>query len=474
MRGLLNEDDTEILHARLDLLPGDLSDLYAHMWKRTNDDRELYREQATEIFSFHEFLPCDLTLLAFAYDTGLQRLPYERPGAIADARVLQSCFELSKLINVRTAGLLEVRTRSLDQLHSLAEFLEQHEAGSYTEGQRTVSLDTASAKTKSVDVSLSLVSHPNNVTIFGTDLKNPSPNMSGTASHVHTLGGRPVVRKSIDRVDFVHRSAYDFLKTHELGYEVLGSPRTTRAERLANMLIAIFMRYVAMSAYASKTHRSGALEEIKELTYRLDKLMGESLSARCDLKETETEHAWMRLESFLCQWPALREGSSETEVNGREENSRYSAPLAVLAIVLAPKNYTSPSCHGRFWKSFCGRSSDQFIAYTIAAMFARREPYEAVHSFLSALTSRYRPSPKIWEEVWMSDLLSGVCYPLEAYSSMAHALLYRRLYDDRFGNKLPESYAAVAESLVALGIVNTGCLQQQILLWLVVEKDSLN
>jgi len=474
LRSLLNEDDTEILHARLDLLPGDLSDLYAHMWKRTNDDHKLYREQATEIFSFHEFLPCDLTLMAFAYDTSLQRLWYQCSGALDNASILQSCYRLSKLINVGTAGLLESRTEPMHELHNLARFLKQYKAESNTEGQRPVSLDTVSFEAEFVHVSLSLVSHPDSVTIFGTDLKNPSQNMSGTASPVHTLGGRPVVRKLIDRVDFVHRSAYDFLKTRELGYEVLGSPRTTRAERLANMLIAIFMRYVAMSAYASKTHRSGALEEIKELAYRLDELMGEPFSALRDLKETENDYALMRLESFMCQWPALREGSNEAVVDDRTGISCYIVPLVVLANVRFSPQYKSSSYLKRFWKSFCGRSSDQFIAYTIAAMFVRSKPYEAVHSFLSALTSRYRPSPKIWEEVWMPGGLSGVYYPLEAYSSIAHALLYRRLYGDCFGNNLPESYAAVAESLVALGIVNTGCLQQQVLLWLVVEKESLN
>lgn len=132
-RGWDNGDDEAELASRLEVLPGELSDLYADMWSRLNEDSVIYREVAAEYFhlalsdlsvedmAFHRsfvrpfrVLPKTLNLLQFMAITTKwfqEKSLDPTSGTETDGTVTTLCQDTEASIRKRCAGLLEVGRR---------------------------------------------------------------------------------------------------------------------------------------------------------------------------------------------------------------------------------------------------------------------------------------------------------------------------------------------------------------------------
>lgn len=138
LQGWVNGDDMTELESRLEALPGGLSELYADMWSRLNDDSAIYRKVAAEYFHLlldAKLLNCllpggadtisgfahpdeDLTLVQFMVLTTRRFREKALDPSIKTSSLFEKdetidtlCQETEALIQRRCAGLVEVRIR---------------------------------------------------------------------------------------------------------------------------------------------------------------------------------------------------------------------------------------------------------------------------------------------------------------------------------------------------------------------------
>lgn len=119
--GLGNHDEIEDLQERLDELPGDLEQLYSHMWGRTH---KMYRTRASRIFQIvraatnqgavirhrdDEYGPLTTIALSFAEEesTSINGDPSIRD--LDPAYIKERCDKMEAVLKTRCAGLLEVQ-----------------------------------------------------------------------------------------------------------------------------------------------------------------------------------------------------------------------------------------------------------------------------------------------------------------------------------------------------------------------------
>jgi hypothetical protein len=121
-RGRTNGDSWATLEARLDTMPRDLHELYASMWNRLNDDRDIYRNEASEIFNlvltwqsifersvdFLEDAAFHLLTFCLAWDEDKTTQVIENISAINIGALGQQCTQAAQMISSRCAGLLEL------------------------------------------------------------------------------------------------------------------------------------------------------------------------------------------------------------------------------------------------------------------------------------------------------------------------------------------------------------------------------
>ncbi|KAF5630108.1 hypothetical protein F52700_7466 [Fusarium sp. NRRL 52700] len=131
IEGIENHDSEDMLYIRLHELPGDLEKLYTDMWQRSNAKSSVYRETARRFFRYVLDDPAvtlavgidycwyqissPLTLqIACAEDHETQQHLLMGTGTIGVTRTQQMCDEAKASIHTRCAGLLEVRTSTID------------------------------------------------------------------------------------------------------------------------------------------------------------------------------------------------------------------------------------------------------------------------------------------------------------------------------------------------------------------------
>ncbi|KAI0853761.1 hypothetical protein F5Y00DRAFT_257063 [Daldinia vernicosa] len=122
--GIENGDTEDILMQRLEEMPNELMKLYSDMWKRVNGDSKIYREAAARYFNllildskFREKYgySSDFRIRFFqlmgATQTKLQDIILEKQSSVSVATLEQTWAVSVKDIQVRCAGLLEVNYR---------------------------------------------------------------------------------------------------------------------------------------------------------------------------------------------------------------------------------------------------------------------------------------------------------------------------------------------------------------------------
>jgi hypothetical protein len=121
--GLTNGDDWSELLQRLELLPSTLQELYNQMWLRLNEDKPLYHQQAASYFSFiidknwfediYRVFPI-LPAMALAFNQSTVNAILESRSKVSEGELARLCLRTCNQLQVRCAGLLELRTKRGD------------------------------------------------------------------------------------------------------------------------------------------------------------------------------------------------------------------------------------------------------------------------------------------------------------------------------------------------------------------------
>lgn len=109
IKGLQNDDTLEQLQERLELMPSDIEDLYAHMLTKID---KVYRTQAAKLFRIKLL---DLSIESGSIDNLFGLALFGRSNEISDTRLTDAvsyCEGVSKRLPTICAGLLEVHKRS--------------------------------------------------------------------------------------------------------------------------------------------------------------------------------------------------------------------------------------------------------------------------------------------------------------------------------------------------------------------------
>ena len=129
--GIQNEDPEEMLLARLKTIPSELTALYADMWGRLNQNNPVYRETAARYFhyatqnknivpmfpevggpsGYPEVIQPTLFQVACAESAAMQKTLFSSAARTSGMEVLRLCDETKVAIQNRCAGLLRVRPR---------------------------------------------------------------------------------------------------------------------------------------------------------------------------------------------------------------------------------------------------------------------------------------------------------------------------------------------------------------------------
>ncbi|KAL6358989.1 hypothetical protein LRP88_09187 [Fusarium phalaenopsidis] len=128
VRGIENGDSDLELTQRLESMPRDLEALYKDMWLRSDDDREIYQKSTSWFFNIifaaeygpeglehSEFLPCTRHLSVSIFElmaatmnpTALDQL-LDSGSNFPVTDLNMKCSQISKMVETRSAGLLEI------------------------------------------------------------------------------------------------------------------------------------------------------------------------------------------------------------------------------------------------------------------------------------------------------------------------------------------------------------------------------
>ena len=243
LRGLRNEDDFAVLLQRLDELPSGMDQLYQQMWQRLNGDEQLYREEASTYFSYHENFPLSLFEFMVALNGDLQTRYLRNMTPQDPIELAQRCKSLEKRVLTRCAGLLEVVTHKTDR--SIYESSEEGHA--IHESSTTSSDDGDSVRSPSEGTE-----EPQQVTVeldrvIESTRKSDSSQLSASDkssltqdSYIDFKEIPPFELKVYHgaRIKFLHRTARDFLLNTKVGHGIAGETPQTRDERFPNLIRA--------------------------------------------------------------------------------------------------------------------------------------------------------------------------------------------------------------------------------------------
>ncbi|KAK7427642.1 hypothetical protein QQZ08_005917 [Neonectria magnoliae] len=183
--GIQNEDSEEMLLARLKELPGELTQLYADMWQRLNENNSVYRDTAARYF---RYALQKRGLIPMFPEVGY---PSGYPGIQQSVLFQIACAE-----SVETQDILLTGTDTID----------------FPEVQRLCEQTKLAIQNRCAGL-----------------LRIRSPGMRGRM--IEILGGAngldlPKGTEDVDdalfsRVDFIHRTAHDFLTDTETGQDIM-------------------------------------------------------------------------------------------------------------------------------------------------------------------------------------------------------------------------------------------------------------
>jgi hypothetical protein len=195
-RGSIKRDDWETLEKRLAALPSKLEDLYREMWQRHGDDVNLYRREAAFCFNLVLFIndwhddPASIFVLSFT-GSKLCKETLENTRPLPHPRELvKECERHQQRIEDICAGLLEIRVENDEYDRRRHKYMQWIRQQVLTAGKCTKNLECPHC-------SVERLYHFNKET----------------------------------RVEFIHRSAADFLRDTNEGREILTCDQINLDER---------------------------------------------------------------------------------------------------------------------------------------------------------------------------------------------------------------------------------------------------
>ena len=226
LKGLNQYDDWDQVEQRLKALPRKLEELYYAMWRRLNEDLEIYREEAARYFhvaiELTETLEENPSVFQFmiASDALLQETFIERQSEISAEHMISKCERVEQRIPSCCAGLLEIINESVDKSNDKSDAKEpegdesnysdevnySHE-GNNSEGEICDAREDDYHEENSSD-DLSVQSEPGE----GCD-EGKAASIRSEINHLYSYAAR--------RVSFVHRTAKDFLTDTEAGQKII-------------------------------------------------------------------------------------------------------------------------------------------------------------------------------------------------------------------------------------------------------------
>ena len=231
LRGLRNEDDFGVLLQRLEGLPSGMEQLYQQMWQRLNGDEQLYRQEASTYFSYHEFFPLSFFEFMVALNGDiltryLQDMRPQNPTELA-----QKCRSLENLVHTRCAGLLEVVTQENDSSDYESSRISSDDGASI----RSPSEGTEEPQQVTVEMDHEIESESDFSQLSASDKPSLArdsyiDSKESTALELQVYHGA--------RIKFLHRTARDFLLGTKAGHDIAGETSQTRDERFANRIRA--------------------------------------------------------------------------------------------------------------------------------------------------------------------------------------------------------------------------------------------
>lgn len=109
IRGLRQHDDWNELELRLKALPSKIEELYHDMWRRLNEDRVIYREEAARYFHIVMQLESpSIFQVMTASDPLLEENLLERQIPVMAQDLVRQCEKTEERLRTRCAGLLEI------------------------------------------------------------------------------------------------------------------------------------------------------------------------------------------------------------------------------------------------------------------------------------------------------------------------------------------------------------------------------
>jgi hypothetical protein len=182
-RGSINGDDPSTLMERLRALPSELGKLYEEMLTRLGDDQDLYSKDTALIFNIFLFFadnfgPVNLFQYAVAFDPNLRDIILKQKSLPSPKNLKKALLDVDRKLASRCAGILEV-------------------VNSGTENTQTIE---------------------------------------------QVLSGDKTRPWSSIRIEFIHRSAKDFLLS--MKHELLDQDTTSAAEQKSRVLQAIALEYL--------------------------------------------------------------------------------------------------------------------------------------------------------------------------------------------------------------------------------------
>ena len=255
IKGLRNEDVFRVLLKRLEKLPSGMEQLYQQMWGRLNGDEQIYREEASTYFSYHENFPLSLFEFMVALNGDIQARYLQNMRPQNPREMAQRCRILEKQILTRCAGLLEV-------------VIDASEASSLPSSSSETSLDnddSTESRSESMDEPQEEASQ-NNQEI---ENQSPSSQISASGKTVHARDSNTELKGSTStglrlyqyaKITFLHRTARDFLLGTKAGHDIAGETSQTRDERLENLIRAL----MAALIQELTEFRGGSIKDIMD------------------------------------------------------------------------------------------------------------------------------------------------------------------------------------------------------------------
>ncbi|KAL9488601.1 hypothetical protein ACSS6W_000878 [Trichoderma asperelloides] len=143
-RGLRHNDREDVILSRLEKLPTGLEELYADMWGRLGEDKDIYQREAAHYFNlliinrtlaakYHEeygasFFEWPLTpfQMMLAQDDELQRNLLDQSYELQLSKLENNCLDMTKSLSIKTAGLLTTQDNFRFRVREEYSQLEKH------------------------------------------------------------------------------------------------------------------------------------------------------------------------------------------------------------------------------------------------------------------------------------------------------------------------------------------------------------